>query len=86
MLTDTYPDGKAILRDMWGKKAGVQDLDFRLGYRLSARAKLDLIASSLPQYRPFWVGKLWFYVLLGIIYLTMLYLVLLQVIPPQAEK
>ncbi len=30
---DVYPDGEAVFRSMWGREAGVRDLDFRLGYR-----------------------------------------------------
>jgi len=72
-LEDTYPDGQVVFRDMWGARAGVQDLDFSLMYRLSPWKKLAALGARLAANKPFLCGRAWFYGFLGIVYLALLY-------------
>jgi hypothetical protein len=75
-LENTYTDGKAVFREMWGQGIGVRDLDFRLGYDLSLTGKLAVFARRLPAYKPFMFGAGWFYSLLGVVYLALISLTL----------
>lgn len=86
-LYDTYPDGKAIFHGMWGKGIGVRDLDFRLGYKpvMSVWQKLALLSQRLPQSKPLLCGSLWLYILLGIAYLVLLYLLFVNTIKQSAN-
>ena len=86
MLDDWYPDGKAVFHDMWGERAGVQDLDFYLGYRLSPGDKLRVLSERLAAGKPFLFGRRWFYVLLGAIYLAALWTLLVKSIPLSGGK
>ena len=80
-LQDTYPDGQAVFRDMWGAKAGIQDLDFHLVYRLPLGKKLVVLSERMSANKPFLCGAGWFYAILGIIYLLLLYTLFLRFIP-----
>lgn len=73
ILQDVYPDGQASFRDMWGESAGVQDLDFRIGYTFSFSQKPGVLADRITRYKPFLCGDWRFYVLLVIVYLVLLY-------------
>ncbi len=57
---DVYPRGEAVFRGMWGQKAGVRDLDFRLGYKPGTGERLSILFQRLVSHAP---GK-WFYVAL----------------------
>ncbi len=72
-LAETYPEGQAMLTDIWGDAAGVKDLDFRIGYTPSGRERLRILASRLAHNKPFWTGRGSFYALLAILYLSLLY-------------
>ena len=72
-LDDVYPEGEAVLRDMWGQAAGVQDLDFHLGYRLSPWRTLALLVQRLAGNKPYLCGVPWFYAALAAAYLALLY-------------
>jgi hypothetical protein len=78
---DWYPEGEATLRDMWVEAGGVQDLDFRLGYRLSLRERGVALSDRLVAGRPFLCGAKWFYALLGMTYLILLYVLLSRSVP-----
>ena len=78
---DWYPEGEAVLRDMWGGDVGVQDLDFHLGYRLSLWDKLRILSERLVANKPFLCGARWFYVVLGVTYLVLLYGLFVKVMP-----
>jgi hypothetical protein len=84
-LEDTYPEGKALFRDMWGQKAGVQDLDFHLGYQLSLWGKLTVLADRLAANKPTLCGSPWFYAFLGVAYLALLYATLVRSVPPRED-
>jgi hypothetical protein len=87
VLDDWYPEGKALFRDMWGRSAGVQDLDFYLGYRLSWGDTLRVLSERLAANKPYLCGTRWFYALLGTAYLVLLYALFAKVIPPSgADK
>jgi hypothetical protein len=72
-LEDVYPQGEATFRDMWGQAAGVQDLDFHLGYRLPLWRKLVLLTDRLAEYKPYFFGARGFYAALAAVYLALLY-------------
>jgi hypothetical protein len=72
-LHDVYPEGEATFHDMWGQAAGVQDLDFHLGYRLTLWRKLVLLADRLAENKPYLCGAKWFYAALAAAYLALLY-------------
>ena len=84
-LEDTYPEGQAVFRDMWGARAGVQDLDFSLMYRLSLWKKLAALGARLAANKPFLCGRAWFYGFLGTVYLALLYK-LFQSTPPREQE
>jgi hypothetical protein len=85
VLGDTYLNGEAIFRDMWGQKAGISDLDFRVGYALSAWDKLVVFAEQLTRYKPLICGDWRLYVLLGISYLALLYGLVLKIAQPSTD-
>ena len=80
ILGDTYPDGEAIFREMWGQGIGVSDLDFRLGYAFSPWDRLFVFADLLARYKPLLCGDWRFYALIGIAYLTLLYALFLKIV------
>jgi hypothetical protein len=82
---DWYPEGEATFRDMWVEEGGVQDLDFRLGYRLSLWEELAVLTERLVANKPLLCGARWFYALLGMAYVSLLYAVLVRSIPAQEE-
>jgi hypothetical protein len=84
-LEDTYSEGQAVFRDMWGARAGVQDLDFSLVYRLSLWKKLAAVGARLAANKPFLWGSGWFYGFLGTVYLALLYR-LFQLMPPRGKE
>ena len=85
VLRDTYAGGQAVFRDMWGADAGVQDLDFRLGYDLAFGNKLIVLTDRLTQYKPFICGDWRFYALLGIVYLALLVKLISKFAQPPAD-
>ena len=85
MLDDWYSEGEAKFHDMWGKVAGVQDLDFSLGYRLSLAATLRVLSERLVANKPFLCGARWFYALLGLFYLALLYVLLARFVPSPGD-
>ena len=80
-VEDWYPQGQATFRDMWVEARGVQDLDFRLGYRLSLWERGVALSDRLVANKPLLCGVRSFYVLLGTIYLILLYGLLARSVP-----
>jgi len=85
-LEDVYPYGRAVFRDMWGAEAGVQDLDFHVGYRLSLWQTLSVLLDRLAANKPYLCGTRWFYVVLGILYLAGLYALFCHFLPKEDEQ
>jgi hypothetical protein len=85
-LQDTYPDGQAVFRDMWGQKVGIQDLDFHLAYRLPLGKKLIVLSERMAANKSFLCGAGWFYAVLGIIYLLLLYALFLGFTPARERE
>ncbi len=85
-LEDSYPGGQAEFRDMWGAQAGVQDLDFYLGYRLPFWVTVDVLLDRLTANKPFLCGMRWFYILLGAVYLALLYALTVRFVPQQTDS
>ena len=79
-LADVYPAGEAIFYEMWGRRAGVHDLDFRLGYTLSFSQKLAALSDRLTAYKPFLCGDGRFYAWLVATCLVLLYLLFLKMV------
>jgi len=83
VLEDTYPDGEILLfGGMWGQEVGVQDLNFRLGYSLDRRSKVEMIVRRIAEYKPFLCGSRWFYALLVLAYLGLKF-ILFNVMQPE---
>ena len=80
-VEDWYPEGEATFRDMWVEAGGVQDLDFRLGYRLSLWERGVALSDRLVANKPLFCGAKWFYALLGSTYLILLYVLLARSVP-----
>jgi hypothetical protein len=81
-----YSQGKATFRDIWVDERGIQDLDFRLGYRLSLIKGVDVLSDRLVASKPLLCGAKWVYVLLGAAYLALLYLLLARSVPARDAK
>ena len=84
-LEDTYPDGEAVFRSMWGESVGVRDLEFHLGYRPPLPDALSLLWERLDDYKPSALGHWRFYALLGVAYLTLLCLMFARFLPKQQD-
>lgn len=80
-VEDWYAEGKATVHDMWIDERGVQDLDFRLGYRLSLLEGATVLSDRLVADKPLLCGAKWFYALLGITYLALLYVLFARSVP-----
>jgi hypothetical protein len=78
ILGDTYMDGEAIFREMWGHSAGISDLDFRLGYAFSLWDRLVVFSEQLTRHKSLVCGDWRFYALLCALYLALLYRLFLK--------
>jgi hypothetical protein len=72
---DIYQEGMASWEGF--ETSGVQDLTFRLYYRPSSSEKVGILAQRLVSNKPAFFGDVRFYILMGTIYLMLIYLLIL---------